>query len=117
MNPKRVYLDFLIDIFDSIEKIEQFIDNMEFDQFKRDDKTSYAVIRAFEIIGEAAKEIPEEIKEKYTDLPWKEMTGMRDKLIHVYFGVNLEVVWKTIQEDIPSLKQLIKKVIQEEKKS
>ncbi len=115
MNPKRVYVDFLIDILDSIEKIEQFTKDIDYDQFETDDKTSYAVIRAFEIIGEAAKEIPDEIKDIYSNLPWKEMTGMRDKLIHVYFGVNKAVVWETIQKDIPALKPLIKKIIDEEK--
>ena len=115
MNPKRVYIDFLNDILESIEKIEKFTEDMDIHHFKKDDKTSYAVLRAFEIIGEASKEIPPEIKEKYTELPWKEMAGMRDKLIHAYFGVNLEVVWKTIQEEIPVLKPLIQKVIKNEK--
>ncbi|TET76816.1 MAG: DUF86 domain-containing protein [Candidatus Heimdallarchaeota archaeon] len=64
MNTKRVYIDFLNDIFDSNEKIEQFIEGMDYNQFEKDEKTSFAVIRAFEIIGEAAKEIPDEIKEK-----------------------------------------------------
>ena len=117
MNPKRVYIDYLNDILDSILKIEQFTKDMEFNHFKDDVKTSYAVIRAFEIIGEAAKEIPMEIRDKYSDLPWKEMASMRDKLIHAYFGVNLEVVWKTVHEDIPSLKPLVKKAIEEEKNS
>lgn len=117
MKPKRVFIDYLDDILDSILKIEQFTEEMDFIQFEDDAKTSYAVIRAFEIIGEATKEISNEVKDKYTDLPWKEMAGMRDKLIHAYFGVNLEVVWKTIQQDIPLLKTLIQKVINEEKKN
>ena len=117
MKPKRVFIDYLDDILDSILKIEQFTEEMDFIQFEDDAKTSYAVIRAFEIIGEATKEISNEVKDKYTDLPWKEMAGMRDKLIHAYFGVNLEVVWKTIQQDIPLLQTLIQKVINEEKKN
>jgi len=116
MKPKRIFIDYLDDMLDSVLKIEQFTKEMDFIQFTNDAKTSYAVIRAFEIIGQATKEIPEEIKDKYNDLPWKEMAGMRDKLIHAYFGVNLEVVWKTVQEDIPSLKTLIQEVINKEMK-
>jgi uncharacterized protein with HEPN domain len=117
MKPKRVFIDYLDDMLDSILKIEQFTEKMDFIHFTNDAKTSFAVIRAFEIIGEAAKEISNEVKEKYTNLPWKEMTGMRDKLIHAYFGVSLEVVWKTIQQDIPLLKKLVQEVITEEKKN
>ena len=116
MNPKRIYSDYLEDIIESILKIEEFTKDMDYIQFKDDSKTSYAVIRAFEIIGEAAKKIPNEIKSKYANLPWKEIAGMRDKLIHAYFGVNLEVVWKTVIQDIPHLKPLVLEVINEEKK-
>lgn len=111
-----MYVDFLNDILDSIEKIELFTEDMDFEQFKNDDKTTYAVIRAFEIIGEAAKEIPMEIKEKYPKVPWKEMGSMRDKLIHAYFGIDLEVVWKTIHEDISALKPLFTDIIEKEAK-
>ncbi len=111
MNPKRQYFDFFNDILESIKKIEQFTTGMNYSQFETDDKTSFAVIRALEIIGEAAKAIPKKIKEKHHELPWKEMAGLRDKLIHVYFGVNLEVVWETIEEDIPKLKPIITQII------
>jgi len=113
MKPKSHYFDFFNDILESIEKIEQFTTGMNYSQFATDDKTSFAVIRALEIIGEAAKAIPEKIKEKHHELPWKEMSGLRDKLIHVYFGVNLEVVWETIEEDIPKLKPIIAEIIKE----
>jgi uncharacterized protein with HEPN domain len=93
--------------------IESFVGNMDFDQFKDDDKTTSAVIRKLEIIGEAAKNIPKNITEKYSSVPWKEMAGMRDKLIHFYFGVNLKLVWQTIKHRIPQLKLSIKQILEE----
>ena len=75
---------YLKDISESIESIEKFVEGMTQEQFENDDKTSSAVIRKFEIIGEASKFIPEVIRNKYSEIPWKEMAGMRDKLIHAY---------------------------------
>jgi uncharacterized protein with HEPN domain len=83
---------------------------MTFQDFLRDKKTQNAVIRSVEVIGEAAKKIPKSIREKYKLIPWKKMAGMRDKMIHEYFGVDLEILWKTIKEDVPSLKPLIEQL-------
>ena len=69
----------------------------------RNEEKGLAVIRALEVIGEAARNIPKPIRKKYPNIPWDEMTGMRDKLIHDYFGVNLEVVWRTVKEDLSSM--------------
>jgi uncharacterized protein with HEPN domain len=107
---KREYKDYVMDIIEAIEKIEDFTKDMEFENFRKDDKTVFAVIRALEIIGEAVKKIPLTVKNKYKQMPWREAAGMRDKLIHEYFGVNINVVWKTIIEDIPRLKEEIKKI-------
>ncbi len=108
---KREYKDYLNDIYDSIGKIERFTENMKFSQFERDDRTVLAVVKALEIIGEAVKKIPMSAKKKYPQIPWKKISGMRDILVHEYFGINIKVVWKTIKEDIPPIKPLIHELI------
>ena len=110
---KRNYKLFLKDILEAMESIEKFTEGMSFEEFKTNDLVSSAVIRKFEIIGEATKQIPQDIRNKYLDIPWKEMAGMRDKLIHFYFGINHELVWKTVKNRIPQIKSLIKKILME----
>jgi uncharacterized protein with HEPN domain len=95
------------DILAAIEAIESFIEGMSFSQFADDDKTTSAVIRKFEVIGEAAKQVPVEMRDKFAAVPWKEMAGMRDKLIHFYFGIDYELVWATAKKRIPRIKPLI----------
>ncbi len=102
---KRDFRLFLEDIIDSINKIEKYTKGITIEKFKTDDKTADAVIRNFEIIGEAAKNMPDQIRIKYPELPWKEMSGLRNILIHEYFGVDLSVVHKTIKEFLPDLKK------------
>jgi uncharacterized protein with HEPN domain len=94
MKTDREYTDYLKDILDAIEKVEQFVEGMDFEKFSLDSKTIFAVIRALEIIGEASKKIPETAKRQNLNLPWREMAGIRDKLIHEYFGMDLRVVMK-----------------------
>lgn len=104
---KRVPKLYLQDILTSINSIEEYVKGMTFDTFIKDDKTIHAVVRNFEIIGEAAKNMPPGLIAKYADVPWKEMVSMRNKVLHEYFGVDTEILWKTIEEDISSLKEQI----------
>ena len=100
---ERNYEVFIHDILESSQSILKYTQDYDFIKFSNDKKTVDAVIRNFEIIGEAAKKIPSNIREKYPDLHWKGMTGMRDKLIHEYFGINIEIIWETIEKEIPKM--------------
>ena len=109
----RDYSLYLEDILGAIKAIEGFVKGMEYEDFEADDKTSSAVINKLEIIGEAAKKIPGSIKSQYANVPWRDIEGMRNKLIHEYFGVVLSVVWETIKEDLPALRDAINIIAKE----
>ena len=114
MKPKREFRDDLQDIFETMDKVRRFVAGMSFEQFVEDDKTSFAVVRALEIIGEATKHIPSSVRRKYPKVPWTRMAGMRDRLIHGYFGIDLEIVWETATRFIPELKPHIAHVLEGE---
>ncbi|GAB4399567.1 MAG: DUF86 domain-containing protein [Anaerolineales bacterium] len=108
---KRVYEDYLQDMLENAEKVFDFVAGMELDQFFEDEKTSYAVVRALEIIGEAARMVPDDVRATLPNLPWREISGMRNKLTHEYFGINMKVVWRTIHEDLPPLVQELNRIL------
>jgi uncharacterized protein with HEPN domain len=111
MTESREFLDYLGDIRDAVAKAQLFVAGMTYEQFAADEKTAFAVVRCLEIVGEAARKIPVAVRTRYPHVPWREMTGMRDILIHDYFGVNLRVVWNTVQNDLPPLKPQIEQII------
>ena len=112
----RDYRDYLHDILDAVNDIESFVSGLTYDEFIKDRKTLNAVVRSIEIIGEASKNIPAPIKAQYKGLPWKQMAGMRDKLIHAYFGIDTETLWKAAKSNVPSLKVPIQKILQVQEK-
>lgn len=100
----RLYID---DIKIALKRIEEYIKDLSSQEFFKDSKTVDAVIRNLSILGEAAKNIPDEVKSKYSGIPWEEVVGMRNKIIHEYFGVDESILWKTIKEDLPVFKKQI----------
>lgn len=109
---EREFEDYLRDILDAMEKAQKFVENLTYEEFIRDDKTVFAAIRALEIIGEATKNIPDETRKQNPGVPWKEMAGMRDVLIHDYFGVDMQTVWLTVTEKIPEVKLSLQKLLE-----
>jgi uncharacterized protein with HEPN domain len=113
---KKEFLDYVEDIINAMIDAQQFVEGMEFEDFLEDKKTVFAVLRALEIIGEATKNIPVHIRDRFPQIPWKEMAGMRDKVIHEYFGVDLRRVWNTTKNDLPALKSEFERVLEESEK-
>jgi uncharacterized protein with HEPN domain len=110
---KRDYKLFIKDMISAMESTERFVEDISLDELIHDDKTSSAVIRKFEIIGEATKHIPDWLKEKHPEIAWKRMAGMRDRLIHAYFGIDYKLVWDAIKIEIPNLKSKLQEILAE----
>lgn len=111
---KRDYRDYLQDIINSIGDIALFTKDMSYKNFLDDQKTKNAVVRSLEIIGEATKNLPESIRNKDVSIPWKKMAGMRDKIIHEYFGIDYQIVWKTAKKTLPKLQAKIAAILKME---
>jgi uncharacterized protein with HEPN domain len=110
---RREYRDYLHDILNAVNDAESFVGDMNLEQFTQDRKTVNAVVRSLEIIGEAAKNISADMREKYDEVPWKKMAAMRDRVIHGYFGVDNKTLWSTVRNDLPPLKQIVKKMLED----
>lgn len=116
MSDEKDVLIFIEHILENIRDIEKFSKNINEKELEENSMRQKAIIKSIEIIGEAVKNIPRKIKERYFLIPWKDIVGMRDKLIHHYFGVDLITIWKVIKEDIPDLKQKILEIKNDLKK-
>lgn len=110
---RRELGDYIQDILDAIVEIKEFIQGMRFENFAKEKKAINAVVRSLEVIGEATKKIPEDLRERYPQIPWRRMAGMRDKLIHEYFGIDLEIIWEVINNELPPVKPMIQRVLKD----
>ena len=109
----RDYKAYLKDILDSILKIQKYTEGISFNKFSSDELIQDGVVRNLEIIGEAVKNIPDDVKNEHLDLDWKKIAGLRDILVHAYFGIDVEIVWDIVKHKVPDLKQQILKMYNE----
>ncbi len=110
---KRDYRLYLRDILAAMRSIDQFVAGLDYDGFADDEKSSSAVVWKLQIIGEASKNIPQHLRRRHPDIPWKEMAGMRDRIAHSYFGIDLEIVWKVVKKRLPEIQTRVETMLSE----
>ncbi|MCD6384659.1 DUF86 domain-containing protein [Candidatus Sumerlaeota bacterium] len=108
---KRSYRMFVEDVLDAMEKIERYIKGLSYETFTKSEMIVDAVIRNLEIIGEASRNLPENVRRKYPDIPWKRIIGLRNIVIHEYFGIDLSIIWEIITRNLPETKPLITEML------
>ena len=112
---KKEPLIFIQHILENIQNIESFSESFSENEFTKDKLRQNAIIKSIETIGEASKNIPDSFRKKYSKVPWKKIAGLRDIIVHAYFGIDLNIVWEIIKNDIPKLKIQIEKILEKEK--
>jgi len=107
----NAFLDYVEDIIDAMEKAEILVREVDYEQFAGNFRVNFAVVRALEIIGEATKRLPQELRDQYPEAPWREMAGMRDRIIHGYDTLDLQIVWNTVKRRIPEVKPHLQRIL------
>jgi len=108
--PKRDRDLLVQDMLEAIRKIEIYVARLDYAKFLRDEKTTDAVVRNLEVLGEAARQLPDDFTLRNPDVPWNQMAGLRNRIIHDYFGLDLEIIWRIIQHDLPPLVTQLKRL-------
>ena len=116
MNPiKREFILYLEDMFQSMQRIEEYLGDLDFKKFQMTHIVVDAVVRNFEIIGEASRKIPSDIQEEYPEIPWRKMYGLRNLIAHEYFGIDYEMIWEIAKNNLPQNRKDLQKIIEKEK--